>query len=119
MPSGSANRTCDSPPDGPADCGIIRVRDDFTILAGTGRRRLMGRIGGVWGCRGLDGVAAVARLRAALGPEAQLMEAQVLEPDDGPRVRPSTPATGTAGGPGFSVGLPGAAAASTPLMPPP
>ena len=92
MPSGSANRTCDSPPDGPADCGIIRVRDDFTILAGTGRRRLMGRIGGVWGCRGLDGVAAVARLRAALGPEAQLMEAQVLEPDDGPRVRPSTPA---------------------------
>ena len=92
MPSGSASRTCDSPPDGPADCGMIRVRDDFTILAGTGRRRLMGRIGGVWGCRGLDGAAAVARLHAALGPEAQLLEKQVLKPDDGPRVRPSTPA---------------------------
>jgi len=87
MPSGSGARADDAPTGGPADGDTIRVRDDFTILAGTGRHRPVGRIGGVWRCRGADGDAAVARLRAALGPEAQ-----VLEPDDGPAARPSAPA---------------------------
>lgn len=65
-----------------AGCDTIRVRDDFTILAGTGRRRPVGRIGGVWGCRGLAGAAAAERLRIALGPAAQL-----LAPAEGPQTR--------------------------------
>ena len=75
MPSGSVADPVACQTGRQAGSGTIRVRDDFTILSGTGRRRPVGRIGGTWGCRRVDGDAAVERLRAALGAETQVLEA--------------------------------------------
>ena len=88
MPSGRAAHRVESLTDRQAGCDTIRVRDDFTILTGTGRRRPVGRIGGAWGFRGAEGDAAAERIRATLGTDTQ-----VLEPGAGPRPRSSAAAT--------------------------
>lgn len=73
MPSASRVHPPEAVADRPAAHATIQVGDDFTLLAGTERRRPIGRIGGVWGCGSAVCADVVARLRAALGPSGQVM----------------------------------------------